>query len=182
MKIIITSMGVIVVLALVAVWFGFYNIAANDKHFAITSGLLDVVRNRSIEARSSDINVPELNNKELIQKGALLYSQMCSGCHLAPGIAQSELNSGLYPQPPVFSSQNYKNKASAQFWVIKNGIKMTGMPAWSPPHTDDQLWSMVAFINKSKQLSAEQYQNLINQATDSHSESDDHSHNNIMIP
>ena len=163
MKKIIILLILVLTMVVPVIWFGFYNVAANDKHFSITTQILELVRNRSISARSNGIEIPDLDDAELINEGAKNYADMCTGCHLAPGMEVTELHSGLYPKPPVFNKSGYQNSPAAQFWVIKNGIKMTGMPAWSPPHTDEQVWGMVAFIRYSKNLSPEQYQSLLMQ-------------------
>ncbi len=160
MKTIILSAISGLIIGALVIWFGAYNVAANDRHFSSTEKFLELVRNRSISVRSDDILAPDLEDNKLIKKGAQFYAEMCTGCHLAPGMEQTELNAGLYPQPPVFSQSDYKNNSAAQFWIIKNGLKMTGMPAWSPSHTDEQIWTMVAFISKLKSLSAEQYDEL----------------------
>jgi mono/diheme cytochrome c family protein len=177
MKTIILSAVFGLIIGALVIWFGAYNVAANDRHFSSTETFLEFVRNRSISVRSEDIQIPELENNEVIKKGAQFYAEMCTGCHLAPGMEQTELNAGLYPQPPVFSQSDYKNNPAAQFWVIKNGLKMTGMPAWSPSHTDEQIWTMVAFINQLKLMSPEQYE-MLAQETEGGGEHHDagHSH------
>jgi cytochrome c len=174
-KLMMVSMSLLLVFIFASIWFGFYNVSAKDKHFALTTHLLELVRTRSIDARTNDIKVPNLTDPEQIKSGAKNYSEMCTTCHLAPGMDMTEINQGLYPRPPVFSNKDYKNSPAAQFWVIKNGLKMTGMPAWTPPHTDEQVWEMVAFINKSKDLSPNQYQKLIEQSENTHNE-DGHGH------
>jgi hypothetical protein len=58
-------------------------------------------------------------------------------CHLAPGYAQDETAEGLYPHPPQLAGGNTLAPAEI-FWVLKHGLKMTGMPAWGAPHTDDE--------------------------------------------
>ncbi|MFK5894995.1 MAG: cytochrome c [Pseudomonadota bacterium] len=171
--IMVSALGFIVTFSVI--WFGLYNVAAKDKHFSITTRLLELVRTRSIIARTSEINVPDLTNVTQIENGAKNYAQMCTGCHLAPGMEVTELNQGLYPRPPVFSNKDYKNKPAVQFWVIQNGLKMTGMPSWSPPHSDEQIWAMVAFINKSKDISPVEYQQLIIKNEEKHNDNG-HSH------
>jgi mono/diheme cytochrome c family protein len=185
MRTIIISAIIGLLIALSVIWFGLYNVAANDKHLSSTEQFLKFVLVRSISAHSSDIKAPDLNDEEQIKEGAVHYAEMCTGCHLAPGLNESELNSGLYPKPPVFTDSDYSNTPEAQFWVIKNGIKMTGMPAWSPAHTDEQIWGMVAFLQKIKSLSADEYTTLSTSSGGGHShgagghgsqttESDDH--------
>ncbi len=174
MKAIVVALIAGTLLGLLVIWLGIYNVAANDKHFSITSNLLQMVREHSIETRAAQLQVPDLNKIESIKEGAEHYAEMCTGCHLAPGMEETELYSGLYPQPPVFSSQDYNNSPQNQFWVIKNGLKMTGMPAWSPSHTDEQIWEMVAYLQIAKTLSAKDYQELSGASGDDHSHS--HSH------
>jgi cytochrome c1 len=177
MKVIFLAIFTTIIAVSMVIWFGVYNVAANDKHFAMTEQFFEWVRDRSIIAHSKELVVPNLDNKEWIKQGAQFYAEMCTGCHLTPNEESTELYSGLYPKPPVFSGVEYKNTPAAQFWVIKNGLKMTGMPAWSPSHTDQQIWTMVAFINQLQSLSLEQYEMLI-QATEggSHHHDGGHSH------
>jgi len=94
---------------------------------------------------------------------------MCSGCHLAPGLEKTEISQGLYPSAPELSRGNDLTPAE-QFWVLKHGIKMTGMPAWGPTHDDDLLWDIVAFVQKLPTLSPEQYQTIVKSSGEGHSE------------
>jgi len=147
------------------IWSGVYNIAANDEHWTITNKLIDVLRERSIEVRAEEITVPDnLNDVSRIASAALNYEVMCSQCHLAPGTETTELYEGLYPQPPVFYQTDEEHEEHGEqnnFWVIKNGIKLTGMPAWGASHTDDEIWSLVVFIGQLSEMTAEEYQKQV---------------------
>lgn len=145
-------------------WSGLYNIGADDPHWRLTYRVLQTVRDRSIHARSKDITVPALDDPTLILKGAGQYAAMCTGCHLKPGMQESdsEMRPGLYPQPPNLS-QVHINPQDA-FWVIKHGIKMSAMPAWGFSHDDATIWSMVAFLQKLPDLTPEQYKDLVAKA------------------
>ena len=171
MKTIVVAAIVGIVIGIMVIWLGVYNVAANDKHLSITTNLLKLVRERSIETRSENLKVPDLQNVKLVKEGAEHYAEMCIECHLAPGMSETELHAGLYPQPPVFSNQDYNEKPENQFWVIKNGIKMTGMPAWYPAHTDEQIWGMVAFLQVANTLSKNDYQELSKPTGDGHNHS-----------
>ena len=83
-----------------------------------------------------------LNDPQLILKGAGQYAAMCTSCHLAPGVKDSELRPGLYPLPPNLSQVSVDPREA--FWVIKHGMKMSAMPAWGASHDDATIWSMVA--------------------------------------
>jgi len=136
---------------------GGYNVAADAPHWAATDYLFGEIRQRSIAAHSGAVQPPaDLDAEKRIGKGAVGYAEMCAGCHLSPGVVNTELREGLYPQPPDLVKTPARDPKHA-FWVIKHGIKMTGMPAWGRSHKDDQIWSMVAFLRKLPDLSPQRY-------------------------
>ena len=163
---IITTTGTLVVIGIVGVgafvYSGIYNIGADDHHTRPVYALIQTLRKRSIERRSKDLTVPNLDDPQLILKGAGQYAAMCTGCHLAPGMADSEIRPGLYPQPPELSK--FKSDPREAFWVIKHGIKMSAMPAWGGSHDDATIWSMVAFLQKLPELKPSQYKDIVARA------------------
>jgi len=154
------------------VWSGAYNIGADVPHWPVTKSILAITRNRSISVHSSGIKVPNLNDPKLVALGAGHYSEMCTGCHLAPDMEKSELREGLYPKPPVLYKYGIHDPAKA-FWIVKHGIKLTAMPAWGTSHSDHEIWAMVAFLKKLPQLSPAQYKAMTANAYDDDS---DHAH------
>ena len=141
---------------------GLYTIGADVPHWPITAHLMDLVRQRAIEHHAKEINVPRLDNPQLILKGAGQYAAMCTQCHLTPTMKDSELRAGLYPLPPDLSRVRVDPRIA--FWVIKHGIKMTAMPAWGATHDDATIWSMVAFLQKLPDLSPQQYRDMVAKA------------------
>lgn len=162
------ALVLIVVGAGVFVWSGAYNIAADDPHWPLTEWLMDTARDRSIAARAADVVVPTLDDESLIRSGAGNYDAMCAGCHLLPGVERSEASAGLYPAPPNLTRRRTDDAARA-FWVIKHGIKMSGMPAWGRSMDDESIWGMVAFLRQLPEISPERYRELV-------AESGGHSH------
>ncbi len=157
-----------------AVWFGihsgFFDVAADRPHSQAVYSLLERVRQRSIAVRATDVEVPaDLGDPKRIGSGAAQYQEMCSICHLAPEMKRTELSRGLYPRAPEFR-RGSRLSAAEEFWVIKHGIKMTGMPAWGVTHNDKLLWDIVAFLRKMPELTAEQYQTLLKSAPKTHDE------------
>lgn len=102
--------------------------------------------------------MPNLADKDLVALGAEHYSAMCSGCHLAPGINDTEIRAGLYPLPPNLATS--KRPPAEQFWIIKHGIKMSGMPAWGKTHDDEAIWGLVAFLRQLPDLNVTEYATL----------------------
>ena len=176
------SLVLLLLLAVVALlllagflWSGLYNVGADDPHTRPVLAAMEVLRDRSIEARSRDIAVPRLDDPQLVLKGAGQYAAMCTGCHLAPGMEESEIRPGLYPQPPRLANMHLDPREA--FWVIKHGIKMTGMPAWGSSHDDPTIWSMVAFLQKLPDLTPAQYRDLVARApADEDMEGEHHHH------
>ena len=155
-------LGVLAIGAGAFVYSGVYNIGADDHHTKPVFALLQTLRERSIQARSADLKVPDLNDPQLILKGAGQYAAMCTQCHLTPAMKDSELRPGLYPQPPNLSQVRVDPKEA--FWVIKHGIKMSAMPAWGASHDDPTIWSMVAFLQKLPDMTAAQYKDIVAKA------------------
>jgi len=144
-----------------ATWFGVYNVAADSPHWQVTEQFIQAARERSMAVRSRDIVVPkDLDRPDRIGAGAGLYDEMCTGCHLVPATADTEMRRGLYPRPPAFPVDGVTEPARA-FWAIKHGVKMTAMPAWGPSHTDEQIWDMVAFLLRIKGMPPEHYKTLV---------------------
>ena len=158
--------GSIVVVAAIAVvggfvWSGIYNIGADDTHTRPVYTLLQTLRHRSITARARELHPPpNLDDPALIRQGAGNYDAMCVGCHLGPGMEATELSKGLYPTPPNLSKADVIDP-SHQFWVIKHGIKASGMPAWGKSMSDEYIWNMVAFLKVLPNLNAEQYRAMV---------------------
>lgn len=167
-SIISAGLAAIAVLAAVFIYTGAYNIAADAPHTSAVFWLLQTARNRSIAAHADEVgSLPDLTDAERVAAGAGLYSEMCSQCHLAPGMERTEISQGLYPRAPELAKGSTLTPAE-KFWVIKHGIKMTGMAAWGPTHNDTLIWDMVAFLEKFPSLDAARYEALVRSAPEDH--------------
>ncbi len=169
--------SVIISVGFLVVWFGTFNVSAKDKHWEITTKILEFIRERSIEVRAHGIQIPDLSSPNMISNGAKNYDTMCAQCHLSPTTKPTELSLGLYPQPPVFYKEKHSGHGEQNtFWTIKNGLKLTGMPAWGDFHTDEQIWEMVAFLKNINGMSKSQYIKLVGDGSHTHKEK--YGHNN----
>jgi mono/diheme cytochrome c family protein len=167
--IVVITLVVLLVVATAVVYSGSLNIAADDPHWRTTSRLIETLRDRSISRQAKDVAVPaSLDDAKSIASGAGEYAEMCTGCHLAPGMKDTEMRQGLYPKPPELAKHDVRRTSAEQFWIIKHGLKMTGMPAWGPTHKDDRIWSMVAFLRKLPGMTPAQYQTLLDSGEGGH--------------
>ena len=132
------------------VWSGYYNIAATSPHWNITLSLIDTLRDRSIEVHSKGIQAPNLDDPKLKELAFPHYHEMCRLCHGAPGYSPEEFAPGLYPSPPSMTSGKIQQalKDTEIYWIVKHGIKMTGMPAFGPTHTEKIMWGLVALAEE----------------------------------
>jgi mono/diheme cytochrome c family protein len=152
------------------VYLGIYNIGADAPHTRPVYWVLDRLRDQSIAVHARDIVPPaDLQSPARLAAGAGLYAEMCSGCHLAPGMEKTEISQGLYPQAPELATGDDLTPAQ-QFWIIKHGVKLSAMPAWGRTHPDQLIWDMVAFIDTMPKLSADQYKAAVASAPADHDE------------
>lgn len=178
MKTLLKAVALVAVVALAGsalfIYSGIFEPAADVPHWPVVHKALETLRERSIAARAKGITVPPLDDAKMISEGAEHYAAMCTGCHLAPGMADSEIRPGLYPQPPNLSEHAHASPAE-MFWTIKHGVKMSAMPAWGNSHDDAAIWGMVAFLQKLPHMTPEQYKQLTS-AGEAHEEGHHHHH------
>jgi mono/diheme cytochrome c family protein len=142
---------------------GDYNVAADVPHWKVTLLLLEAVKDRSIAAHSKGITVPSLNEEGLIQVGFPHFQETCRLCHGAPGYPREEFAEGLYPNPPFLGSHELQRELGDRelYWIVKNGLKMTGMPAFGKTHSEEQLWGIVAFLRRLPSLDSRSYEQMV---------------------
>jgi mono/diheme cytochrome c family protein len=166
MRTIIATLAAVLVIAVLGylgfIYSGVYDIAATDPHWGITRWAMETVRTRSIKAHAAGVRVPPgLDNPAKLAMGVEHFAMHCAVCHGAPGVPKGDIAAGLYPQPADLAVAATLYSDGELFWILKHGIKMTGMPAWSD-HSDDELWATVAFLKKLKSgLSEREYGELV---------------------
>ena len=140
---------------------GVFNVAANDPHWPITYRIMEIVRIQSIKTRAAGIKAPSnLSDHARIIAGTAHFADHCATCHSAPGVEAADMAGGMYPKPPALTDAAKNWTPSQLFWIVKNGIKMSGMPSWAD-HGDEDLWNAVAFIEELPGLSEADYGKLV---------------------
>jgi mono/diheme cytochrome c family protein len=162
MKPILTLIGLLAIVGAVfaAAFFfgGFFNVAASQDDPDIVNWAIEHVRAASIGRHATDLPTGSLDAPALVQAGAKAFSTRgCVNCHGGPGVEWAKFSEGLNPGPPDLKDV-VDDPAEEIFWVIKNGIKMTGMPSFGKIEVPDaEIWSIVAFVKKLKTVSEEDY-------------------------
>lgn len=145
------------VTAAVVVYSGAYDISATRQHWQPTHSLMEVAMRQSVRRQARGIDEPALSDPQMALRGAATYQAKCVQCHGAPGVAQSDIGLSMQPLPgPLVDAQQHW-KPRELYWVVRHGIKMTGMPAWQYRLEDAQIWELVAFMQQLPQLNATEY-------------------------
>jgi mono/diheme cytochrome c family protein len=141
----------------VVLYAGFYNVAATEQHLRPTYWLMRTGLRESVQRHARDIEAPALTDRALVSRGISLYHAHCEQCHGAPGVAPEPFALGLTPAPANLAYLVRERKPAELYWVVKNGIKMTGMPAWEFRLADRDMWAVVAFLLELPLTTTEQY-------------------------
>jgi len=153
--------GLIIVGGLAFIYSGVFDVAASTPHWPITSWVFDTVRTRSIKARASGIEAPpELHDPAKVLVGFEHYAAHCAVCHGAPGVPKGDIGRSLYPPPRDLAKSVQPYSPAELFWIVKHGIKMTGMPSWSD-HSDEEIWATVGFLEQLPAMSEQEYARLL---------------------
>lgn len=141
---------------------GVVSVAATDPHYRPVQWVLETTMENSIAAHAADIEVPEgldLGDPALAERAFGHYSVACTPCHGAPGVDPAPW---LVLQPPALPLVETAGQWSDAelYWIVKHGIKMTGMPALGPTHQDADLWAIAAFVRQLPTMTAERYEEM----------------------
>jgi mono/diheme cytochrome c family protein len=163
-----TTLAAIGVVGLLVVYTGAFNIAASEEHTSFVRWAFDTTFRNSVEARSADIVPPDGLTPAMVADGASEYKAMCQHCHGGPGVKRDEWARGLLPHPPQLTQAAEQWRPREVFWLVKHGVKMTGMPAFGPTHHDRTLWNIVALVKELPAMTAEHYASLGEQQEPEH--------------
>src|SRR5271166_3355900 len=157
----IGALAIIVAIA-AAVYFlgGFYSVAQSEDNPAVVDWALASIRGASVAGHATETPPANLDDPETAKAGARTYSTIgCVNCHGGPPNANwVKWSEGLKPVPADLKVMAKERTAPQLFWAIKNGIKFTGMPSSGlAGASDEQIWSIVAFIKKLPTVSDEDY-------------------------
>ncbi|MEO8317041.1 MAG: cytochrome c [Bradyrhizobium sp.] len=154
------ALAIVVGIGCAAFFFGgFYSVAGTADDPAAVTWALTRVRTASIERHAKDNPPASFNEAATVQAGAKAYASFgCANCHGAPGVKWMKYSEGLHPDPPDLKEVAGELSPAQLFWVIKNGINMTGMPSFAQAGAqDNEIWSIAAFVKKLPGVSETDY-------------------------
>lgn len=146
--------------AFVAAQTGLYNAAATSPHFALTYDIIHWVGVRSIASRAPKGQMPAID-AATAARGVLAYDRICATCHGAPGRAREEFAEGMNPSPPPLQQVGREWPVARIFQATAQGVKMTGMPAFTFRMSEPDIWAIAAFVKRLPTLGVQDYQRLV---------------------
>ena len=146
--------------AVLFAWTGIYSVAASEGHWPVTRWFLEFAMRRSVATHALALEGPPRFSETMVRRGLGHFVGACAPCHGAPGERRNEVVRNMLPPPPDLAVQAPAWSDEQLFWIVKHGLKYTGMPAWPAQERDDEVWAMVAFLRRLPQLSPGDYRSL----------------------
>lgn len=140
---------------------GIVPLRASSGHWLVTERLLRFTMQRSVVTHASFVEVPfSLDNPALVRRGAMHFDRGCAGCHGNVGGDTPRVLEAMLPPPPYLPPRVGRWRPEELFYIVRHGVKFTGMPGWPAPGRDDEVWAVVAFLRRLPEMSAEEYAQL----------------------
>jgi mono/diheme cytochrome c family protein len=157
---VILALVILGALGLSFIYSGIYNVAATYPDAAPVAWVLSTTMDRSVKRHAAGIKAPALDDPAMLQAGSSRYRTTCVACHGAPGVQIGDTGRGLNPDPPELTEAASDWKPNELFWITKNGVRMSGMPAWGVTYSDKDIWAIVVFVRKLPSMTPSEYQAL----------------------
>src|SRR6266536_792319 len=140
---------------------GAYDVAAVRRPGRMETRVFQFALNKSVAKRAPATKNPFASSPQVLGEGIAHYKENCVVCHGAPGVEASEAAAGLTPPSPDLTLPRVQARTDGEiFWIVSNGIRMTGMPAFSPTHKPDEIWKVVAFVRHLEEITPEEQKAL----------------------
>lgn len=164
LKILGVVTGLACAAALAFLYSGWYDVGADASQAPFARWARQTLVDRSVAHYAAGVMPPALDNPALVQAGFTHYDAACVSCHGAPGVAPAAFAGGLYPRAPGWATMAGRWSPPELFWIVKHGIKLSGMPAWTATDSDRDVWAVVAFLERLPKLAPADYQALLQAA------------------
>lgn len=149
---------VLIVAGLIVVFTGGYDIAASASDSPMAQWVLNGTFESAVRREGRGIKRPGDFTAAMIAAGAGEYKGMCQHCHGGIGVKPDEWATGMHPRPPDLTGKDAGELSPAEvFWLVKHGVRMTGMPAFGSTHDDATIWNIAAFVKALPRMTSAQY-------------------------
>lgn len=124
------------------------NIGALEAPGRIETRIATIAKHRLVARQAAEMHIAEIAPSEAsANTGHVLFSIECASCHGKDGRSPTHIGQSMYPRVPDLGSPEIQSWSNPQlFWIIANGVRLSGMPGFRQFETDEQLWHLVHFI------------------------------------
>ena len=154
-KLVLVVLIVLAIGALVALFmFPRDGFSARGNPLAVETFAAKSARGMSIPKSARDMKNPSPDTPEVLHAAMLHFADHCAVCHANDGSGRTEMGRNMYPKVPDMRKSDTQNLSDGElYYIIENGIRLTGMPAWGKGGSDDQeTWQLVRFIRHLPKL------------------------------
>jgi len=140
-----------VVLAFLLAGIAFFsiNLSAVEDPSALETWVANHAKRQLIRRSARHVMQDLQRNPDSVAMGGMQFRADCAVCHGSDGRTPTEIGKSMSPRAPDLGSAEVQAWSDAElFWIIKNGIKMTGMPGFGPMHPDERLWDLVHYVRQ----------------------------------
>ena len=148
----VLTLALLLLTALAAMRLGLMPVNADGTHSSVEARIMPVVLHASVARRAGRETNPISLNEDNLKAGASTYKAMCARCHSTPGGDPSVYGQSFYPPAPQLPGEMFPYTDAQLFWLIKHGIRNTGMPAWGSMLSDEEIWQIVSLLKNSQDL------------------------------
>jgi mono/diheme cytochrome c family protein len=148
---------------LIFIWIGSRGISAKAQPGRVETMVARTMRRLAMPRTARDLENPVTVTPEVISEGMAHYADHCAACHANDGSGETELGLGLYPKPPDMRLDATQSLTDGElFYIIENGVRLTGMPAWSTGTEEGKqsTWHLVHFIRELPRLTPEHIEKM----------------------
>jgi cytochrome c553 len=136
---------------------GLFPVGASSPHTKFTEWITHDTMIHSVRRRATSVTPALQFTPQEVAAGFCAYETHCVACHGAAAVARQRWTTGMEPAPPYLLDIDQRFTRSQLFWIVKNGIKMTGMPSWRSEMSDAEIWNVVAWLEASAKLPPQTY-------------------------
>jgi len=156
----LTALIVLAISAVAVAYSGVLNVAAGAPEPGILQWFLSTTMKHSVKSHAREVTASVELTDQRAREGFRIYRAACVYCHGAPKQDPGDIGKGLNPKPPYLGDTVGGWTDAELFWIVKNGIKMTGMAPYGESLKDDEIWNVVAFVRKLPELTQAQYKQM----------------------
>ena len=120
---------------------------AGKQPSKVETALANAAKDVAIPIQAKSLSNPLPANADTVAQGRRIYEASCALCHGPDGRGNTSLGQGMYPPAMDLDSPHVQHWTDAElFWIVQNGVRLTGMPAWKSAISEPDTWKVVDFL------------------------------------